>query len=140
MQVPPGSCYNCGAPPDHYANNCPHPKRQIGYVPQCGECKGQGHLPGDLRCPAYVSGRGVRFANPPHQEIPRRPGTSTNQGHVEESHVLRIDIDDCPKDGHIYHVELGDHEASTSGRKDDKRHSVQRGESVSDLEALIVGL
>lgn len=53
--------------------------------------------------------------------------------------MLRIDIDDCFKDGYIYYVELGDYEAFTSGRKDDKRYSVQRGESVSDLEVFIVG-
>ncbi|OAE31324.1 hypothetical protein AXG93_3532s1000 [Marchantia polymorpha subsp. ruderalis] len=32
---PPSTCYNYGGT-RHYFPNCPHPRRQMGYVPLCG--------------------------------------------------------------------------------------------------------
>ena len=43
-------CYRCKEL-GHYANECPNPKVDEGYVPLCGNCKLQGHTTKDCRRP-----------------------------------------------------------------------------------------
>jgi hypothetical protein len=45
-------CFNCGEL-GHYRNECPNPRKQVGYTPLCGRCHEPGHI--STYCTAVIT-------------------------------------------------------------------------------------
>ncbi|OAE22085.1 hypothetical protein AXG93_3084s1010 [Marchantia polymorpha subsp. ruderalis] len=67
MKIPtPNTCYNCGGM-GHYSPQCPHPRRQMEYVPLCSNCRKPGHTAAE--CDQQPALRPtVGFVNPPSKD------------------------------------------------------------------------
>jgi hypothetical protein len=43
-------CWNCDEI-GYYRSNCPHPRREVGYIPLYGRCRQQGYIANEYTAP-----------------------------------------------------------------------------------------
>jgi hypothetical protein len=75
-------CWNCDEI-DHYRSNCPHPKREVGYIPLCGRCRQQGHTANECTAPKPMSSSSERDWNKAKQvEFQEEKNVAKNVNHI----------------------------------------------------------
>lgn len=103
---PRGSCFNCGSS-QHYATNCPEPRRQGNGAPilLCPVCKKEGHT--IVQCP-YVLAAKAQVQQEASSSAPKTIAKSAMKQATPAAHVrfLEVDHEQSERDHAWIHGEL----------------------------------